>query len=75
MKAQYMFYEVVLVISNRKELNEINNKKGAILGMVKNLQNTWFYSVHIFDTEESWEVIESELKATGETMSREDFYE
>lgn len=74
MKAQYKFYEVVLVSSNRKELNEINNKKGAILGMAENSQNNWFYSVHIFDTEESWEVIESELKATGEIKTREDFY-
>lgn len=75
MQALYKFYDVVLINSDRKALAEINGQKGSILGMAENDQGDWSYSVHVLKTEECWDLMESELEATGESMKREDFYD
>ena len=75
MSAKFSFYEVVEVKSDRSILNEIEGLSGVILGMVKNDDGDWVYAVHIFDTDESWDVRESELISTGKKMAREDFYD
>jgi len=75
MQALHKFYDVVLINSERKTLAEIDGQKGSILGMAENDQGNWSYSVHMLNTEECWDVMESELEATGESMKREDFYD
>ncbi|MEX2964090.1 Imm31 family immunity protein [Microbulbifer sp. TYP-18] len=75
MLALYDFYDVVLVKTDREALSEINGKKGAILGRAENDQGEWSYSVHIFESEECWDVMEAELESTGTAMAREDFYD
>jgi hypothetical protein len=64
-----------MVESERPMLSEISGLSGAILGMAENDDGDWVYAVHILDTDESWDVRESELTATGGFMKREDFYE
>lgn len=75
MQALHKFYDVVLINSDRKSLAEINGQNGTILGMAENGQGDWSYSVYMLKTEECWDVMESELEATGESMKREDFYD
>ncbi len=75
MNSKFKFYEVVEVASDRPALSEINSLKGAILGMAQNSSGCWNYSVQIFETEECWDVGESELIRTGKRMKREDFYD
>jgi hypothetical protein len=64
-----------MVESERPVLSEISGLSGAILGMAENDDCDWIYAVHILDTDESWDVRESELTTTGNYMKREDFYE
>jgi len=47
---------------------------GAILGMVKNDQGDWLYTVSMLETEECWDLMESELKETGELLDRDALY-
>jgi hypothetical protein len=75
MSAKFSFYEVVEVRPERPALNEIAGLTGAILGMVENDDGNWVYAVHILDTDESWDIRESELVSTGKVMSRSDFYD
>jgi len=75
MSARLSFYEVVQIKSDRTALSEINGLSGAILGMAQNDDGDWVYAVHIFDTEDSWDIREVELAPTGKVMSRSDFYD
>lgn len=74
MESIFSFYEVVHVSTDRSALRSIDNCDGAVLGMVQSDDGNWAYSVHIFDREESWSVLESELMTRGWFMKREDFY-
>ncbi|WP_169719843.1 Imm31 family immunity protein [Zooshikella ganghwensis] len=71
----YKFYEVVKVVTSRSLLSEINGQEAAILGMAQNESGQWFYSVQILENDEGWDVMESELQATGRILTREDFYD
>ena len=75
MSNKFQFYEVVKVVSVNPKLSEIAGKFGAILGMAQNDDGTWGYSVHVFNEEDGWDVMESDLEATGKIMRREDFYD
>lgn len=75
MAAKFSFYEVVEINPERPDLKEIEGLRGVVLGMVENEQGNWVYAVHMLSTEESWDVLESELISVGEFMTREDFYD
>lgn len=71
----FKFYEVVKVVSEQNTLREINGLTAAVLGMVQGDQGKWRYGISVFDTDEGWDVMESDLVATGSHMKREDFYD
>lgn len=70
----FVFFEVVKVRAARAALEAIDGREGAILGMAQSEDGSWTYAVHILDLDESWSIGESELVATGRTMTRQDFY-
>lgn len=71
----FQFYEVVKVVSENSTLREINGMTGTILGMAQNDNGEWGYGVQILETNENWDISESDLVATGKHMKREDFYD
>lgn len=75
MNAKFSFYECVRVVSSHHRLREIDHMNGVTMGMVKNENQTWVYSVHIIQREESWSVREEELVSNGRLMCRGDFYD
>lgn len=74
MNSKYQFYEVVEIDSNKLLLKEINGFEAAILGMAQNQDGIWSYAVTILEKEETWHVVEGDLRSTGKMMKREDFY-
>lgn len=74
MSAKYSFYEVVNIKPERPSLSKIEGLSGTILGMAQNENGGWIYAVHIFDTDDSWDIREAEIVTTGKFMKREDFY-
>jgi len=68
----FNFYEIVKIISNDETYPEIIGKKGVILGMSQNDDNTWGYAIFIDDI--TWSVDEKNLKSTGKFSSRDQFY-
>ncbi len=75
MQALYKFYEVVMIVSNKPSLAEINGEEAAIMGMAENDDGQWCYAVNILNSDDGWDVMESDLQSTGRMMSREDFYD
>jgi len=75
MQALYKFYEVVTIASNKPSLKEINGQEAAVMGMAENDNGQWCYAVNILDSDDGWDVMESDLQPTGRMMSREDFYD
>ena len=71
----FQYYEVVKVVSENSTLREINGMTGAILGMAQNDNGEWSYGVQILETNENWDIRESDLVATGKLMKRGDFYD
>ena len=74
MDAQFQFYEVVKISSDKSDLSDVDGCEGAVLGMTKN-NKIWNYAIAIFDLdEECWDIEEQDLLPTGKMMKREDFY-
>lgn len=77
MNPVYLFFEIVEVLPTRrtKELN-IAGRPGAILGISptedESTQTT--YAVHIYDRGAVFSLQEDELRATGRSASRDEFY-
>jgi hypothetical protein len=67
MKNKFDLYDIVIVCSQRKDLEEINGCRGYISAMSQSEETgLWRYAVGIYDKECLWEVRESELLSTGE---------
>ncbi|TBW45608.1 hypothetical protein EZI54_23485 [Marinobacter halodurans] len=43
--------------------------------MSQNDDGNWVCAIHIVDTDESWDIRESELVSTAKFMNRSDFYD
>jgi hypothetical protein len=72
---RFRFYEKVRVDSQASEKAKVNGQIGAVLGRVETENGAWYYTVYIYATETSWCFFEHELSPTGESASREDFYD
>jgi len=74
MKSKFEFYEVVKVVSEKKELKKIKGKLGIITGKSQNEINpsTFSYAVDILDENENvidgWCIYEEDLESTGRTI-------
>jgi Immunity protein 31 len=75
MNSKFNFYEVVKVVSPASSLQTINGLEGIVLGMSVNEQGAWGYAVYISNQEETWDVMETELQATGIFQTPADFYD
>lgn len=75
MNSSYRFYEVVKIRSKRDEIKNIDGSEGTILGMAKDEEGMWSYSVHIDDIDVSYHLMEHEIVRTGKTRKKEDYYD
>jgi hypothetical protein len=69
--AKFKYYEEVIIKSERKEIEEINDKIGVIFSD----PDMDYIAVYFTDLEEVWDVKSNELKSTGKFFKREDFYD
>ncbi len=74
-KPAFAFYDVVEVIGGRRNIASLVGRRGAVLGMAQSDDGQWSYAVQMLDDGDGWTIPEAELKATGEAMCREDFYD
>jgi hypothetical protein len=68
MKNKFDLYDIVIVCSQRKDLEEINGCRGYISGMAQDEETgLWGYAVGIYDDKGyAWYAMEEELLPTGE---------
>ena len=76
MKNRFQFYEVVVVVDNKKEsLQALIGREGTILGMSQDEESEeWGYAVSIESTGETWDIAGRYLESTGKILKRSDFY-
>jgi hypothetical protein len=72
---KYEFYEIVVVNTSDPAKAEVNGEAGAVGGRVRCDDGSWYYSVHVYSTNESWCFFEHELLPTGKHARQEDFYD
>lgn len=75
MNSLFKFYEVVKIGSKRDELKNLNGLEGTVLGMAKDENGNWSYSVHVDDIDVSYHLMEDEIVRTGRIRKKEDFYD
>lgn len=75
MQPKYQFYEIVRVTTQLPKLNKIAGMEGAILGRSEESIGNWGYAVYIYSLQETWDVPENALEATGRMDRRETFYD
>ena len=54
---------------------EINGLEGVVLGMPEDEADNCEYAVGIFETEETWVILETALVPTGRHMKHEEIYD
>ncbi len=73
--AKFDFYEKVIINSENPNLKKINGELCAVIGKVFwTEKNKWLYSIHLYNSDEGWDVSEEDLVSTGEFDKRESFY-
>lgn len=67
MTNKFDFYDIVIVKSDKKDLQIINHSEGVILGMAKNEETgRWGYAVSVYkDNDLVWDIMEEDLESTG----------
>jgi archaellin len=74
MKSKFAFYEIIRVVSEKKELQKIKGKLGIITGKAQNETDPsiFSYAVDILNDDEDvidgWCIYEEDLQATGKTV-------
>lgn|GEM_PF-7051065 len=74
---KFQFFEIVEVLSsNHTEKLRIAGRFGAVLGIASSEEESeqTTYVLHIYDEENSFLVGENEIRATGRSAKRDDFY-
>ena len=75
MASKFEFFEIVRVNPKSPSLEPIANTEGAILGKAQDEAGRWGYAVFIYSLDETWDLQESDLEATGRMAKRGDFYD
>jgi len=75
MDAKFDFFERVRIITDIKSKQRFRNTLGTVLAKGKNKEGVWSYDVSVDkDKGYNWGFDEHELEATGNFITREDFY-
>ena len=67
MKNLYITDEIVIILSSKEELSEVNGHEAIVIGTQK-IANEWQYMLQVYEDLEYWDVMESDLKATGRML-------